>query len=92
MPEKVSPEIAKARMEELDRITTESAIAYRNALVGRKERVLFEREGESEGEVRGRLDRFMEILVKADSGVIGKIKTVLIESAGEWFLSGKIVD
>ncbi|TET39107.1 MAG: tRNA (N(6)-L-threonylcarbamoyladenosine(37)-C(2))-methylthiotransferase MtaB [Planctomycetota bacterium] len=85
------PEVVKVRMAELDRITSNTGAAYRNALVGRKERVLFERPGDEPGTIRGRMDRYMEVLVEADESILGQVKTVEIESAGEWFLSGKII-
>ncbi|MHC4661408.1 MAG: tRNA (N(6)-L-threonylcarbamoyladenosine(37)-C(2))-methylthiotransferase MtaB [Planctomycetota bacterium] len=90
MPDVPKPEIVKKRMAELDRITSESGAAYRHGLVGRMERVLFEREGDEQLTVRGRCDRYMEVLVTADSSILGSIQVVEIRSASEWFLHGKI--
>ena len=92
MPGAIRPEIAKERMAELDRVTSGSGAAYRKGLVGRRERVLFEREGDHTGTVRGRCDRYMEVMVEAGSSVIGEIMQVDITGAGEWFLDGIVVE
>ena len=90
LPNQVPDKIARERLHVLQRLLDEEAKAFDAATVGRKLKVLFEREGRKPGQITGRSPYLQAVYGEGPRDLIGQIVDVDIVSAGPNSLTGVI--
>lgn len=90
LPHQVPERIARQRLHSLQSLLDEEAKAFDAATVGRKLKVLFERQGRKPGQIAGRSPYLQAVHGDGPEGLIGRIVEVDIVSAGPNSLTGVI--
>ncbi|MGN6102159.1 MAG: radical SAM protein, partial [Devosia sp.] len=91
LPAQVPEEVKAERLDRLLALTTEQARAFGRACVGRRLDVLLEKRGRLPGQLGGRSPYLQAVHVEAPEALLGTIQPLLITSAGNNSISGKIV-
>jgi tRNA-2-methylthio-N6-dimethylallyladenosine synthase len=86
----VRPDVAQARLVELQDLITEQYFEFNKKAVGTTMPVLFERKGRHEGQLQGRTPFYQAINVPANERLIGEIINVKITSATANALVGEV--
>ena len=89
-PHQVPERIARQRLHSLKSLLDEEAKAFDAATVGRKLKVLFERQGRKPGQIAGRSPYLQAVHGEGPKDLIGQIVDVDIVSAGPNSLTGVI--
>ncbi len=87
----VNHEEAKERLKNFQRIAEKIKSKYRNSLVNKITRVLFENKTKNENKYFGRDEYFNSVIVKSDVNLIGKIKNIKVLEANQNTLFGEVV-
>ena len=90
LPHQVPDGIARERLHILQSLLVEEAKAFDAATVGRKLKVLFERQGRKPGQIAGRSPYLQAVHGEGPKDLIGQIVDVDIVSAGPNSLTGVI--
>ena len=90
LPNQVPERIARERLHILQSLLDEEAKAFDAATVGRKLKVLFERQGRKPGQIAGRSPYLQAVHGEGPKDLIGQIVDVDIVSAGPNSLTGVI--
>jgi tRNA-2-methylthio-N6-dimethylallyladenosine synthase len=90
LPNQVPDRIARERLHILQSLLDEEASAFDAATVGRKLKVLFERQGRKPGQIAGRSPYLQAVHGEGPKDLIGQIVDVDIVSAGPNSLTGVI--
>ena len=88
----VLPEVAAARLQELQALLTEQQRAAQAAMVGREVKVLFEKKGRREGQLIGKSEYLHAVHAVAPDHMIGQVIPVLIVKDMTNSLTGQVVD
>jgi tRNA-2-methylthio-N6-dimethylallyladenosine synthase len=88
----VLPEVAAARLQELQALLTEQQRAAQTAMVGREVKVLFEKKGRREGQLIGKSEYLHAVHAVAPDHMIGQVIPVLIVKDMTNSLTGQVVD
>ncbi len=88
----VDPEIASARLAELQALLTRQQRAAQNAMVGREVGVLFEKPGRMPGQMVGKSDYLHAVHVTDPGLAPGDLRRVRITESGPNSLAGMLVD
>jgi len=88
----VPPEVASARLQELQALLTEQQRAAQAAMVGREVKVLFEKKGRREGQLIGKSEYFHAVHAEAPDHMIGQVIPVRILKDMTNSLTGQVVD
>ena len=88
----VLPEVAAARLQELQALLTEQQRAAQAAMVGREVKVLFEKKGRREGQLIGKSEYLHAVHAVAPDHMIGQVIPVLILKDMTNSLTGQVVD
>ena len=86
------PEVAAARLQELQALLTEHQRAAQAAMVGREVKVLFEKKGRREGQLIGKSEYLHAVHAVAPDHMIGQVIPVLIVKDMTNSLTGQVVD
>jgi tRNA-2-methylthio-N6-dimethylallyladenosine synthase len=84
----VPPDIADARLQELQALLTRQQRATQEAMVGREVHVLYEKAGRLEGQMSGKSDHLHAVHVEDPEGRIGELVRVRITGASSNSLAG----
>lgn len=87
IPENVKEE----RLAILQDTLLKDQIYFNNSLIGKTQEILFDREGRKENQYIGKNVFLQSVIVESDENLIGQFRNVLIESAGNNSVKGKIV-
>ena len=87
----VDPDIASARLQQLQALITRQQHAAQDAMVGREVGVLFEKPGREPGQMVGKSDHLHAVHVRDQNAVAGEIARVRIIGAGTNSLAGERV-
>jgi tRNA-2-methylthio-N6-dimethylallyladenosine synthase len=87
----VDPEVASARLQQLQALITHQQHAAQDAMVGREVGVLFEKSGRQAGQMVGKSDHLHAVHVRDPNAVVGEIARVRIVSSGTNSLAGERV-
>ncbi len=87
----VRPDVASARLAELQDLITEQYFDFNKSSVGKTMRVLFERTGKKEGQLQGRTPFYQAINVPANERLLGEFVDVKVTSATANALVGEVV-
>lgn len=87
LPEKVKSE----RLQELQEVLNKQQFEYNKKFVGKTVPVLFEKEGQKEGQILGKTPYLQSLHVNAPSRLIGEIIDVKVTDAYANSLSGKVI-
>jgi len=88
----VLPEVAAARLQQLQALLTEQQRAAQAAMVGREVKVLFEKKGRREGQLIGKSEYLHAVHAVAPDHMIGQVIPVLILKDMTNSLAGQVVD
>ncbi len=88
--EKIDQLEAKKRLINFQRIAEEIKTKYRNSLIGKVSRVLFENKTKNENNYFGRDEHLNSVIVTSNENLFGKIKKVRITSGNHNTLYGEI--
>lgn len=86
----VRPDVAQARLEELQALISAQYFEFNKDAVGKTMKVLFEREGRMEGQLQGRTPFYQAINVPAPARLLGEIVNVKVTSATANALVGEV--
>ena len=86
----VREDIKDARLQQLQSLLSEQAIAFNQSFIGKSVDVLFDGEQRKEGQLYGRTPYNTAIRVTAPNHLSGNIAQVIVESAGQMALHGTI--
>jgi len=87
----VAPEIADARLQELQALLTEQQRAAQDGMVGREMPVLFEKHGRQEGQLIGKSGYLHSVHAIAPAELIGQVAMVRIIKSATNSLTGALV-
>ena len=87
----VAPEIADARLQELQALLTEQQRAAQDGMVGRELPVLFEKHGRQEGQLIGKSGYLHSVHAIAPAELIGQVAMVRIIKSATNSLTGALV-
>ncbi len=87
----VAPEIADARLQELQALLTEQQRAAQDGMVGREMPVLFEKHGRQEGQLIGKSGYLHSVHAIAPAELIGRVAMVRIIKSATNSLTGALV-
>ena len=87
----VAPEIADARLQELQALLTEQQRAAQDGMVGREVPVLFEKHGRQEGQLIGKSGYLHSVHAIAPAELIGQVAMVRIIKSATNSLTGALV-
>ncbi len=87
----VAPEIADARLQELQALLTEQQRAAQDGMVGREMPVLFEKHGRQEGQLIGKSGYLHSVHAIAPAELIGQVVMVRIIKSATNSLTGALV-
>ncbi|WP_340298356.1 MULTISPECIES: tRNA (N6-isopentenyl adenosine(37)-C2)-methylthiotransferase MiaB [unclassified Roseobacter] len=87
----VAPEIADARLQELQALLTEQQRAAQDSMVGREMPVLFEKHGRQEGQLIGKSGYLHSVHAIAPAELIGQVVMVRIIKSATNSLTGALV-
>lgn len=87
----VRPDVASARLEELQTLITEQYFEFNKQSIGKTMKVLFERKGRYEGQLQGRTPFYQAINVPANDRLLGEFVDVKITEATANALVGKVI-
>lgn len=87
----VAPEIADARLQELQALLTEQQRAAQDGMVGRELPVLFEKHGRQEGQLIGKSGYLHSVHAVAPAELIGQVAMVRIIMSATNSLTGALV-
>ncbi|MBF9056965.1 tRNA (N6-isopentenyl adenosine(37)-C2)-methylthiotransferase MiaB [Rhodobacterales bacterium HKCCA1065] len=87
----VAPEIADARLQELQALLTEQQRAAQDGMVGRELPVLFEKHGRQEGQLIGKSGYLHSVHAVAPAKLIGQVAMVRIIKSATNSLTGALV-
>jgi len=87
----VAPEIADARLQELQALLTEQQRAAQDGMVGRELPVLFEKHGRQEGQLIGKSGYLHSVHASAPAELIGQVAMVRIIKSATNSLTGALV-
>ena len=87
----VNHEEAKERLKNFQRIAEKIKSKYRNSLVNKISKVLFENKTKNENKYFGRDEYFNSVIVKSDVNLIGKIKNIKVLEANRNTLFGEVI-
>ena len=88
--EDVNPDVASARLQELQALLAKQQTAAQDAMVGRETSVLFEKSGKFEGQMVGKSEYLQAVHVKTDAP-IGEIRKVRITESATHSLAGEVI-
>ena len=86
----VRPDVASARLMELQNLITEQYFAFNKTCIGKTMPVLFERTGKKEGQLQGRTPFYQAINVPANERLLGEFVDVKITEATANALVGEV--
>ncbi len=86
----VRPDVASARLMELQNLITEQYFAFNKTCIGKTMPVLFERTGKKEGQLQGRTPFYQAINVPAPTRLLGQFAAVKITEATANALVGEV--
>ncbi len=86
----VRPDVASARLKELQDLITEQYFEFNKSCIGKTMKVLFEREGKKEGQLQGRTPFYQAINVPANERLLGEFVDVKITDATANALVGEV--
>lgn len=87
----VDPDVASARLQELQALLTEQQYAAQAAMVGREVKVLFEKKGRREGQLIGKSEYLHAVHAVAPDHMVGKVVRVRIINDMTNSLTGELV-
>ncbi|MGB0352545.1 MAG: tRNA (N6-isopentenyl adenosine(37)-C2)-methylthiotransferase MiaB [Paracoccaceae bacterium] len=87
----VAPEIADARLQELQALLTEQQRAAQDGMVGREMPILFEKHGRQEGQLIGKSGYLHSVHAIAPAELIGQVAMVRIIKSATNSLTGALV-
>ena len=87
----VNHEDAKKRLIDFQKTAEKIKSKYRNNLINKISRVLFENKTKNENKYFGRDEYFNSVIVKSDVNLIGKIKNIKILEINQNTLFGEVV-
>ncbi|HYZ49218.1 MAG TPA: MiaB/RimO family radical SAM methylthiotransferase, partial [Sphingomonas sp.] len=88
MPDQTAPEVMDERLKRLQALIVEQQLAFNQAMIGARSRVLLERPGRHPGQLIGKSPWLQSIVV--DGGSIGELIEVDIVAAGPNSLTGAL--
>ena len=88
----VPPEVASARLQELQALLTEQQRAAQAGMVGREVKVLFEKKGRREGQLIGKSEYLHAVHAEAPDHMIGQVIPVRIVKDMTNSLTGQLVE
>ncbi|MFC7703177.1 tRNA (N6-isopentenyl adenosine(37)-C2)-methylthiotransferase MiaB [Plastorhodobacter daqingensis] len=87
----VAPDVADARLQQLQALLTEQQRATQAGMVGREVKVLFEKPGRMAGQMVGKSEYLHAVHVTSDAVAIGDIARVRILASGPNSLAGEVL-
>ena len=91
MPDQVPEDVKTARLAELNELITRQMRDFGKSVVGRTLDVLIEKPGRMPGQIGGRSPYLQAVHMEGPESLIGTVQPVLIVSAGNNSIEGKIV-
>ncbi len=92
MLEQIDDKIKEERLARLIKALLKDQIYYNNKLVGKIQEILITKKGKKENQYIGKNIYMQSVIINSDENIIDKFKTVLIESANENCVFGKLLD